>query len=186
MKRNFLGILMLTLLFFMVGCGGTEESQREETIFDGKAETLIGNLKVMAASGNFNLSEPKINNVNNEKYCTVNFGNSEENKLNLKLNADDSVINAEILAHNDYDSGKTAGMLLSGTLLSVGAEQSELEKFLKNYQSMVEEEVRKQNNAATPIIDRDIKIYCGIKKKDFNVNIKSDEKQVKFFVSPAK
>ena len=160
----------------------TSENQREAAIFDGKADALIGNLKLMAAHGNFNLSEPKINN----SYCTVNFGDSEDNKINLKLNDDDSVINEEITAHNDYESGKMAGILLSGTLLGIGAEQAELENFLKTYQSVVEEEIRKQNNSATPIIDKNIKVHCAVGDKDINVNIKSDEKQVKFFIENAK
>ena len=185
MKKYFLGIFMLTLLIFTVGCGGTENA-REETIFDGKADALIGNLKLMAAHGNFNLSEPKINNVGDERFCTVHFGDSEDNKFNLKLNDDDSVISEEIFAHNDYESGKMAGMLLSGTLLGIGVEQSELENFLKTYQNVVEEEIRKQNNSSTPIIDKNIKVHCAVGDKDINVNIKSDEKQVKFFIENAK
>ena len=67
-----------------------------------------------------------------------------------------------------------------------GDEQAELENFLKTYQSVVEEEIRKQNNSATPIIDKNIKVHCAVGDKDINVNIKSDEKQVKFFIENAK
>ena len=114
MKKVFLGIFMLSCLIFTIGCGNVSENQREETIFDNKAEALIGNLKLFAAHGNFNLSEPKISNADNQKFCTVNFGDSEKNILNLKLNSDDSVVNTEIIVNdaNNYEFGKMAGMLL--------------------------------------------------------------------------
>ena len=187
MRKIFL-MFMTAILFFAIGCGTVTENQREETIFDGKAEALIGNLKLFAAHGNFNLSEPKILNSDNQKYCTLNFGDSEKNILNLKLNSDDLVINEEIIVNdaNNYEFGKMAGLLLSGTLLGIGVEESELQKFLTFYQKSVEEEIRKQNNSATPIIDSTFKVYCATKKKDLSVSIQSDDKRMKYFIEVAK
>ena len=66
MKKNFLGIFMATLLIFTIGCGSVSENQREEPIFAGKADALIGNLKIFAANGNFELSELKTSTSGNE------------------------------------------------------------------------------------------------------------------------
>lgn len=176
----------------MAGCGSTSENQsanqREETIFDNTAEAFIGTLKIFAANGNFDLSEPKFSTVDNKKYCTLNFGGSENNKVTLKLNPDDSIINAEISVteSSKYDAGKMAGVLLAGTFITTGVEDAELQKFLSAYQKIAEETVRKQNNTTTPVIDQDIKIYNAIKKKDFRVNIKCDDKQAKYFVELAR
>ena len=143
---------------------------------------------MFAAHGNFDLSEPKTYTADNKKYCSVNFGSSENNKVTLKLNDDDSVINEEISVADprDYEAGKMAGMLLSGTLLSTGVEEADMQKFLNTYQKLVEEEVRKQNNPSTPVIDQDIKVYNAIKKQDIRVNIKCDDKQAKYFIELAR
>ena len=187
-EESFYRHFYTRFLFFTIGCGNVSENQREETIFDNKAEALIGNLKLFAARGNFNLSEPKISNVDNQKFCTVNFGDSDKNIVNFKLNDDDSVINAEIIVNdaNNYEFGKMAGLLLSGTLMSIGVEQEELQKFLTSYQKSVEEEIRKQNNTATPIIDSKFKVHCAATKKDLNVGLKSDDKQMKYVIEVAK
>lgn len=179
---------MLSFLFFTIGCGNVSENQREETIFDNKAETLIGNLKLFAAHGNFNLSEPKISNSENKKFCTVNFGDSEKNILNFKLNADDSVVSEEIVVNdaNNFEYGKMAGLLLSGTLLSIGVEQEELQKFLTSYQKSIEEEIRKQNHTATPKIDSKFKVHCAATKKYLSVGLKSNDKQMKYVIEVAK
>lgn len=188
MRKIFFGMFVTAILFFTIGCGTMAENQREETIFDGKAEALIGNLKIFAAQGNFNLSEPKISNVDKQKFCSINFGDSDKTELKLKLNADDSIISEEIIINdaNSYELGKMAGMLLSGTLASIGVEQAEMQKFLTSYQKAVEEEIRKQNNTATPTIDQTHKVYCAVNEKDLNVSIEADDKHMKYTIEVAK
>ena len=188
MKKNFLGIFIATLLIFTIGCGSVSENQREEPIFAGKADALIGNLKIFAANGNFELSEPKTSTSGNEKYCTLSFGGSNKTELKLKLNSDDSVVNEEIIINdaNSYELGKMAGMLLSGTLAGIGVEQAEMEKFLTSYQKAVAEEIRKQNNASTPTIDQTHKVYCAANKKDLNVSIEADDKHMRYLIEVAK
>lgn len=137
MRKTFLGIVMLVCLSFSIGCGNTADNQREEAIFDNKAEVLIGNLKMFAARGNFDLSEPKTYTDDNKKYCSLNFGGNENNKVTFKLNDDDSIISEEITVADpsDFESGKMAGMLLSGTLMGIGVEEADLQKFLTDYQT---------------------------------------------------
>lgn len=176
----------------MAGCGSTSENQsanqREDTIFDNKAEVFIGTLKLYAAQGNFDLSEPKFSTADNKKSCSFNFGGSENNKVTLQLNDDDSIINEEVsvIDAKNYDAGKMAGMLLAGTLMTTGVEDADLQKFLTSYQNIVEEAIRKQNNTTAPVIDQDIKVYNAIKKKDMRVNIKCDDKNAKYFIELAR
>ncbi|MBQ9486259.1 MAG: hypothetical protein IJU91_00445, partial [Selenomonadaceae bacterium] len=58
-KKSFFGICILACVLLMAGCGSTSENQsanqREDTIFDNKAEVFIGSLKLFAAQGNFDL-----------------------------------------------------------------------------------------------------------------------------------
>lgn len=112
---------------------------------------------MFAARENFDLSEPKISNSDGKKFCTVNFGGNENNTLTLKLNDDNSVVNEEILVKNSVD-----------------------------YQSGTMAEMLLSVSFITPIIDANIKAYCAVKKKDINVNIKSDDKQMKFSIDLAR
>lgn len=187
MRKTFLGIVMLVCLSFSIGCGNTAQNQREEAIFDNKAEVLIGNLKMFAARGNFDFSEPKTYTDDNTKYCSLNFGGNENNKVTFKLNDDDSIISEEITVADpsDFESGKMAGMLLSGTLMGIGVEEADLQKFLTDYQNLAAEEIRKQKDASVLIIDQDIKVYNALKKKDLRVNIKSNEKQAGYLIELA-
>ena len=188
MLKAFLGLFMLVCLSFSIGCGKTAENQREEAIFDNKAEALIGNLKIFAARGNFDLSEPKTYTADNKKYCSLNFGGTENNKITFRLNDDDSVISEEITVADpsDFEAGKMAGMLLSGTLMGIGVEDADLQKFLTDYQNLVAEEIRKQKDASVIIIDQDIKVHNAFKKKDLRVNIKSNEKQAGYLIEIAR
>ena len=187
MGKVFLGLFMLLCLSFSIGCGNTAENQREEAIFDNKAEALIGNLKIFAARGNFDLSEPKTYTADDKKYCSLNFGGNENNKITLKLNDDDSIISEEITVADpsDFEAGKMAGMLLSGTLMGIGVEEADLQKFLTDYQNLAAEEIRKQKDASVLIIDQDIKVHNALKKKDLRVNITSNEKQAGYFIELA-
>ena len=103
------------------------------------------------------MSEPKISNSDGKKFCTVNFGGNENNTLTLKLNDDNSVVNEEILVKNSVD-----------------------------YQSGTMAEMLLSVSFITPIIDANIKAYWAVKKKDINVNIKSDDKQMRFSIDLAR
>lgn len=110
------------------------EVVKEPTIYDETASILIIRLNSAASEKNFTLSKPQYYESGNNKYCTVVFRGSESNKLNLKLNQDDSVIYAEIICPSDnFDNGVMTGIIMSGLIISASANKDEFNQFLNQY-----------------------------------------------------
>ncbi|MBR5914516.1 MAG: hypothetical protein IKZ58_09155 [Selenomonadaceae bacterium] len=186
MKKTFLGILMLTMLFFTVGCGN---KTNEAAIFDGNSDDIIEKFKKFAEKSNFKLSEPKITTSGDTKNCTLNFGDSSDNVINLKLNDDDSVASVEIIANNDAKSIAEAGVLLSATFIGIGIDHNAMEKFLGDYQvifkkainNFMKDGLNNPENSASPTMNDDIKIQSA--DKNLNVHTQMDEKKIQFLIS---